>query len=192
VARYNETRRKLAKEASRDRGRIERQLAAAVREYERVFTGYVKGFVSEAEAEAELPALRLEKERLAVELATADAAPNVVALHPGLIADYLRQVEDLAGRLAEYARGSTESDASRCLMQSFRALVESVTVHPFPARQGFEVEVRGRLAELIGPDAFPAGRFSGGTVVPQEGFEPPTPSLRITIFVFPRVAASCR
>jgi hypothetical protein len=177
VTRYNETRRKLAKEASRDRGRIERQLSAAVREYDRVFTGYVKGFVSEAEAEGQLPALRLEKERLAVELATADAAPNVVALHRGLIADYLRQVEDLAGQLAEHARAAADSDAGRMLVQSFRALVESVTVHPFPARQGFEVEVKGRLAELIGPEAFPAARVSGGTMVAEEGLEPPTRGL---------------
>ena len=179
VSRYNETRRKLAATAGRDRAKLETALARATREHERVLQGYIKGFVSEADAEAQLPALRLERDRLAAELAAADQRPNVVALHPGLIADYLRQVDDLAELLAEHAHASAESDAGRRLVEAFRALVQSVTVYPFPARQGFEVQVEGRLVELIGPEAFPAGQFSGGTMVPQEGFEPPTPSLRI-------------
>ncbi len=177
VNRYNATRRQLAKEAGRDRAKLETQLAAAEREHDRVLTGYVKGFISEAVAEKQLPALRAEKERLALELATADGAPNVVALHPGLIADYLRQVEELGAQLADYAREAAGSDANRRLVESFRALVESVTVYPFAARQGFEVEVKGRLAELIGPEAFPAARISGGTLVAEEGLEPPTQGL---------------
>ena len=158
VSRYNETRRKLAATAGRDRAKLETALARAAREHERVLQGYIKGFVSEADAEAQLPALRRERDRLAAEQATADQPPNVIALHPGLITGYLRQVEDLAGQLAEHAQAQPESDASRRLLQSFRALVQSVTVYPFPARQGFEVEVKGRLAELIGPEAFPSGR----------------------------------
>jgi site-specific DNA recombinase len=70
----------------------------------------------------------------------------------------LRQVENLAALLAEHAHGSGESDAGRRLVEAFRSLVQSVTVYPFPARQGFEVEVKGRLAELVGPEAFPSGR----------------------------------
>jgi site-specific DNA recombinase len=63
----------------------------------------------------------------------------------------------------------------RRLTGLFRDLVHSVVVTPFAARQGFQVEVKARLAELVGANLFP----SGGTVVPQERLELPTPSLRM-------------
>ena len=47
-------------------------------------------------------------------------------------------------------------------MKSFRALVHSVTVHPNGLREGFQVEVKGKLAALIGGDAFPQAVYSGG------------------------------
>ena len=39
--------------------------------------------------------------------------------------------------------------------------------------------VKGKLAALIGGDAFPRAVYSGGRVVAEEGFEPPTHRLRI-------------
>src|SRR5829696_7616976 len=56
------------------------------------------------------------------------------------------------------AHGSSDFEPSRRLVEAFRTLVQSVTVYPFPARHGFALEVKGRLAELIGPEAFPSGR----------------------------------
>jgi hypothetical protein len=38
---------------------------------------------------------------------------------------------------------------------SFRALVHSVTIHPNGSRERFEVEVKGKLAALIGGECFP-------------------------------------
>jgi site-specific DNA recombinase len=159
VRRYNETRRKLASTASRDRAKLEARVAVAQREHDRVLTGYVKGFISAADAEVQLPPLRVELERIKVDLARADAeTPKVIALHPGLIDGYLRQVETLAATLAERAHAQGESEPDRRLVQAFRALVDRVVIHPNPPRQGFEAEVKGRLAELIGPEAFPAAR----------------------------------
>src|SRR5258707_1238561 len=51
------------------------------------------------------------------------------------------------------------------LVKSFRALVHSVTIHPNGPREGFQVEVKGKLAALIGGEAFPQAVYSGGRVV---------------------------
>ena len=114
-------------------------MARATREHDRVLQGYIRGFVSEADAEAQLPALRGEKDRLAAELVTADQPSNVIALHPGLIADYLRQVEDWRPA-CRACPGAPDSDASQHLVQAFRALVQSVTVYPF--RRGKVLRLR--------------------------------------------------
>ncbi len=48
------------------------------------------------------------------------------------------------------------------MVTEFRALVDSVIVLPRPAGQGLEVEVKGKLAALIGGDAFPQARIVVG------------------------------
>jgi hypothetical protein len=53
----------------------------------------------------------------------------------------------------------------------------SVTIHPNGPREGFEIEVKGKLAALIGGSAFPQAVYSGGYMVAGEGLEPPTPGL---------------
>ncbi len=51
-----------------------------------------------------------------------------------------------------------------------RLLVHSVTVHPNGPREGFQVEVKGNLAALIGGDAFPQAVYSGGRVVAEDRY----------------------
>ena len=51
------------------------------------------------------------------------------------------------------------------LVRSFRALVHTVTVHPNGPREGFQLEVKGKLTALIGGDAFPQAVYSGGRLV---------------------------
>jgi site-specific DNA recombinase len=81
--------------------------------------------------------------------------------------------------LAETTAGHTKAkDDRRSLIDDFRALVHSVTVNPKGPWEGFEVEVKGRLAAPIGGGVFPqAYRNSGSYVVAGEGLEPPTPGL---------------
>lgn len=165
VKRYNAERRRLASTADRDRAKIEARLEACRREYDRLLQAFTKGILSDADAEALLPQLREERARLETELSAIEGSPQVIALHPTLVADYLRHVEALRETLSDYGRH--EGEAGETLVASFRALVETVTIHPGAPRQGFEVEVRGRLSELIGEPAFPDGRISGGLMVPQ-------------------------
>lgn len=162
VRAYNAERRRLASAALCDRSRTEARLTAARREYDRLFNGYVKGFVSEAEAEVQLPIARADRDRLEAELASIEDEPNVVTLHPGLIADYLRKVDELAATLAGFAADGAAPAAA--LVARLRALVASVVVMPQRTGEPLEIEVRGRLAELLGPEAFPTNRLVGGNV----------------------------
>ena len=172
VGRYNSERQRLASAAVRNRASLEARLAERQREFDRVMNAYVKGFITEAEAEQKIPELRRERDQIAAELAAAGEDPKVLTLHPGAINDYLKQVDELAATLADHAHQGMDK-----LTQMFRSLVHSVTVYPNGPREGFEVEVKGRLAELVGGDSFPTGRFSGVNVVAEEGFEPPTQGL---------------
>ena len=49
--------------------------------------------------------------------------------------------------LAEHAEAEDDRGS---LVKSFRSLVQSVTVHPNGPREGFQIEVKGKLAALIG------------------------------------------
>jgi site-specific DNA recombinase len=174
VRRWNERRRSRAIAADRDRVKLERRLAEIDRELERARSALIKGLITEDEAELELPRLRAERAAIAADLASVGSETNVVALHPGVIERYIADVEALEATLARHAASDAES--SRRLTATLRSLIVRVTVTPFGKGEGFEVEVTGRLSELVGEKLFP----SGGSLVPQEGFEPPTPSLRMT------------
>ena len=87
--------------------------------------------------------------------------PEVISLHPATFKRYEEQLADL--------------QAARAM----RELVDTVTVSRDPNRKGVvEVEISGRLTHLLGPKAFPR-RVKGewGSVVAEEGLEPPTRGL---------------
>jgi hypothetical protein len=68
------------------------------------------------------------------------------------------RVAALAASLAGHAEAEDERGP---LVKTFRALVHSVTIPPSGPREGFQVEVEGKLAALIGGDAFPQAKCSG-------------------------------
>jgi site-specific DNA recombinase len=172
VRAYNDERRRLARNATGERAKAEARLAAIDREYERAKGGYLKGLITEEEAAAELPRLRAAREALLTQINAMAEAPKVIALHPAAMARYLETVERLAAVLSEHARAS---DDRGTLSTNFRALVQEVRVHPLGPRKGVEVDVRGRLASLIGGAVFPEN--VGRRVVAEEGLEPPTRGL---------------
>jgi len=55
------------------------------------------------------------------------------------------------------------------LVTDFRALVHSFLIHPKGPRESFEIEVKGKLAALIGGEVFPQARYSGSRMVAGEG-----------------------
>jgi site-specific DNA recombinase len=102
-----------------------------------------------------------------------NAPAPVITLHPAALKRYERQISDLQGSIANgIAAGDTEAAAA------MRELVQTVTVDRDPSKPGgVEVLIAGRLNALLGEGAFPNGIRSGGLLVAEEGFEPPTHGL---------------
>jgi transposase InsO family protein len=98
---------------------------------------------------------------------SADQPDNGPSLNTEL--DCLNIVDTFRHAGAEDDRGS--------LVASFRALVHSVTIHPNGPREGFEIEVNGKLATLIGGEVFPQAIRSGGYMVAGERFTRSPPSI---------------
>ncbi len=90
LRRYNEQRCRLAAETIREREKLERGLAEAKREFDRMFLAYRKGYLSLEEADERLPASKAEPEWIVADLASAGEEPKVIALHPTATADPLR------------------------------------------------------------------------------------------------------
>ena len=98
----------------------------------------------------------------------------MVALHPAVLARYEQQLANLQESLAScVASGDTEA------AQAMRDLVQSVKVSRDNSKPGgVIVEITGRLNDLLGEKAYP-NKVKGvwGSVVAEEGLEPPTQGL---------------
>jgi site-specific DNA recombinase len=177
VAEYAAERRRLAADATRARGRLERRAGEIERELARAVDAIVKDGVPAARLRERMIALEAEAGEVKAALAAA-APPAPVALHPGAIERYRADVARLQEILAA---GATPEDLA--LIDNLRALVARVIVTPrhvdFSDQQvgrknGFDLEIEGRLAALIeAPGLFP----SGFELVAEEGLEPPTHGL---------------
>lgn len=153
---YNDERRRLAADIVNQRATIERRLAAAEREHERVYRAYVKGLIEEEELERELPPLKAARDRLRAELAAADEPPRVVTLHPTAVAAYLQSIETLSRTIAEGEEHGGESK------EALRALVDRITVKPAEAGSRPALTIEGHLTSLIGGRHFPTTQIVGG------------------------------
>ena len=100
--------------------------------------------------------------------------PEVVVLHPTVLARYEQQLVELRDAMSKGIRAG-DSEAA----EAIRELIETVTVFRDPSRSGgVTVEIAGRLNALLGEQAYP-NRVRGvwGKMVAEEGFEPPTHGL---------------
>ena len=153
VRRYNAEREKALSDTIARRTKIEDRLARLTARRERMIDLLVDGLIDEGEGRARAALIKEEQLALEGELRAAGEPAQAVALHPATIERYLETVDRLAAALAGHAasadRGSVVAD--------FRALVQSVTVHGRGHYQGFEIDVKGRLAALIGRMFFPKG-----------------------------------
>ena len=112
----------------------------------------VKQIIGEDDARGRIAELKAQRLQIEAELAALEEVPSVITLHPTALDRYIETVDALAASLADHAGAADDRGA---LVASFRALVHSVTIHPNGPRKGFEVEVKGKLAALIGGNAFP-------------------------------------
>jgi site-specific DNA recombinase len=134
----------------------------------------VKYIIGDDEARVRIAELRAQRSQVEAELASLEETPKIIALHPATLERYVETVDTLAASLADHAKAEDDRGP---MVKSFRALVQNVTVHPNGPRAGFQVEVKGKLAALVGGKPFPQAVYSGGRVVAEEGLEPPTHGL---------------
>ena len=175
---YNAERRRLARSGPQELSRLQARRDLAIAELERVKRAFIRGLIDEVEAEHEMPRIRAELQAIEDQIQMIGASSEVIALEPATLARFHRSAADLAATLRDHARSRSGSRASGSqAVSDLRTLIETVTIHPEGPRAGFDVEVRGRLDELIG-DPEPYGtKNSGSNVVAREGFEPPTQGL---------------
>ncbi|TPJ78850.1 recombinase family protein [Mesorhizobium sp. B2-5-13] len=192
IRKYNQERRELAAQANSLRTALEGKRDRAEGERQRTIDLVIRSVIAEEDAKQRIAELKAQLSLIEAQLCSLDEPPSTVALHPATLQQYAKTVDCLSKALADHA---TAADDRGPLIQNFRELVHSVTVHPKPARKGFEIEVKGKLAALIGGAAFPTARYtgkpaplggrhgaavgddSGCEVVAGEGLEPPTPGL---------------
>ena len=152
---YNEERRQSPVDASSDR--LKARLEEIDRQLERAVAAIIQGRISDAEAERHLPALRREREALAVELAPLLLPRKVVSLRPAAVDEYVRGIERLPELInADLAAGASEAAGI------IRGLIETVTVMPTPPGGPPGLRVQGRLDALLGLDPFQEGSHFGG------------------------------
>jgi site-specific DNA recombinase len=169
---YNDERKQLARRASGSRGKLQTELAGAEREIDRAVKAIVNGTLLEEEGGKLLPPLRARRDELKAMLAAA-VEPNVISLHPKLVERYLRDIDKLAETINRRIAGGGNEQ----LVAAFRDLVNEVIVQPSPAGKPVGITVRGKLSRMTEHAVFPNFRIRGGSLVAEEGFEPPTHGL---------------
>jgi site-specific DNA recombinase len=163
---YNEERNRLARGAIKNRSKLESRTGEIKRDIERLIDSIVQGVPADTIA-PRLQALETEKRTVAEQLAAADADKKVITIHPAAIKHYLTDVELMRAALEDDKAAERPE-----LIEPRRRLIHSVVVHASPGVKGFEVEIKGRLHELIDRPL-----VGGGRMVAREGLEPPTPGL---------------
>lgn len=130
-------------ELGRQREKLERALGEVNRRKERLLKAVMDGGSEFAEIRAMLAEARDEAARLEREMASLDATPTVLALHPHIEETYRRQVEELDEALAQ-------PEAQLEAVPRVRALIARVIVRPNPDKQrGCIVEVVRQMDEIL-------------------------------------------
>jgi hypothetical protein len=165
---YREERKRLAKENTGRRAALQRALAQAEREIDRVVDGIARGTLSDEEARKRLSEPRRRRDSARADLASLVPPVKVIELHPAAVARYLEAINDLAATLS---RRIVEGDEE--VVCALRELVTAVIIHP-AGKDEAKIEVTGRLARLTGaPNLFPQQTIPP-TAVAGAGIEPAT------------------
>jgi site-specific DNA recombinase len=155
VREYHRDFARKSAELAQERAQIERKLGSATRKVQRLLEAFAAGGSEFAEIRDMLIAARAEREHLARDLASMEALPQVIALHPRLEEEYRRQVEAL-----EVALASPEAAVEA--VPRLRAMIARIVVTPGPKLRGVELSVVRQLDQalaLANPDS--GGRQQG-------------------------------
>lgn len=170
VSEYNRARSEFAASSIQRRGKLERRVQQLDTEISRLVQFVTRGIGDTDRIAQEYETKCAELADAKLELSLEPAAINAVALHPLAVAGYRKDLLMLAPIM-----GADHSGGSASFAETLRKLIESVTISELSSGQ-MEVTVTGHLRALIDAPKL-SRKISGGTVVAEEGLEPPTRGL---------------
>lgn len=145
IEEYVAERQRLVREIIKNRQQYERELARVQREIKRHQTGYVKGYLTDADMDAVMPGLRAEEAKLKEALAAQPEVPNTVVLHPQALKAFEKRITSLRDAVNR-SLSTGEMEAAKVL----RELIQTVTVYRDESKPaGVKVVIRGQLNPLI-------------------------------------------
>ena len=133
----------MAADKVRRRGKLESKLAEIQRSLDRMWSDYETERVPVEVLGPKMKEAQAKKVELQAELEAQPEPEEIVGLHPAA----LRHYEKLVGQLSDvFGRGVTADNEEAA--EKIRELVAKAVVKP--SDQGFKIELKGRLAMLIG------------------------------------------
>ena len=140
---------RLARDAGSQRSKLERRKGEIERELRRAIDAIIKAGIDPNTVAGDIKRLEAERVDIDLKLAEIDVADNVITLHPAALERYRTDLDGLAALLPRPKLGDADE-----LCAALRALVSSVIVHAPPNSERIEVEIRGRLDELLSAPTF--------------------------------------
>jgi site-specific DNA recombinase len=174
VEAYNKERKRLAKQVHRQRDDLERRVEQLGRELNRAIDLVLKNGADPAAMAQRINELELQRSEAVAKLAEV-SNKEPVALHPTAIDRYRQSV----GRLTALLTSQPVQHVAE-LVETVRALILAVVVHAKPNSTGFEIEIKGRLAELTDAPIYPSnarGEYGGSG----RGTRTPDPRIMIPV-----------
>lgn len=165
---YADERRRLLGDSASKLERLSQRMAALDADLERATDLLIRGILDEDKGAARIRELKRDQAALLAEREKLSGAAPVLAIHPGVADNYLASLGNL-----EAALRGPEGPLEGQEFAALRDLVERITVTPELPKARPKIEILGDLAGLLAPDQ----NSSGGKVVAEEGFEPPTHGL---------------
>lgn len=165
---YTDERRRLAGNKAGLLEKLDRRLAVVEGDLDRATKLLIKGILDEEKGAAQIQELKQERSSLLAERSAADDVEPDLTIHPGITNSYLSSLGSLEAALRGPA-GPMEAGE----FEAVRALIDKITVTPGDAASNNAIELEGDLARFLAPSQ----ASSGGMVVAEEGFEPPTHGL---------------
>ena len=183
---YNDERQALAADTINKRTKLENSLAKIEGELTRTIDLVIRNIIGDEDAKERIADLKTKKAEAIASLQSIDNPPNVVALHPTAIKNYMEMIQELDNTLREKSPAASEEAKT-----ALRSLVNSIVVHPAVEKQ-IKLDINGHLSNLLGNQAFMASdalcSAGGYSMVARERFSPIPPNSQIPFFIVKQVA----
>ncbi len=173
VKAYNEERIKLAGDTAEKRRILGKKLEVLQTREKRIWDDYEGGLFDASIAGPRLAELKLQIQQLETEMGELPAIPVNVVLHPGSISAFAKHIDALLHSFEVQI-----TDENREAAEAARTLIDKVVVTP--SAMGTNVEIFGIVGHLIAATKNSRSgieKMLGGTLVAEEGLEPPTRGL---------------